>query len=146
MQPASRIRQHDPELDRSPARSPILLDPYFEEYQRLVSNPFLALTVLVPWFVATRQAFLAKHVPTILILLASLVAIACLLQFHCLDCGATGCLFYWKRHACDRSLARQLARTRRRFRGPNPATQTVLWGIMVVVVAFLVAIQGGAGR
>ncbi|SIO60993.1 hypothetical protein SAMN05444166_6600 [Singulisphaera sp. GP187] len=140
MEPARGPHQHDPDLDRPPARAPIVLEPYFEEYQRLVSNPFLALAALIPWFAATRLAFLAKHVPSILILLASLVAIAGLLQFHCLDCGATGCLFRWKHHACQRSLARQWARQRRRLRGPNPATQTVLWGFIVMVVALLSAI------
>ncbi|WP_406695749.1 hypothetical protein V5E97_32585 [Singulisphaera sp. Ch08] len=140
MEPLSGRHQHDPDLDRPPARVSILLEPYFEEYQRLISNPFLALAALIPWFVATRMAFLAKHVPSILILLASLVGIAYLLQFHCLDCGATGCLFGWKHHACDRALARQFARRRRRLRGPNPATQTVLWGLIVMIVALLSAI------
>lgn len=142
MEPAGGLPQHDLDFDRLPVRSPILLDPYFQEYQRLVSNPFLALAALIPWYVAIRRAFLAKHVPMILLLFASLFGIAYLLQFHCLDCGATGSLFRWKRHACDRAIARQLGYARRRWLlGPNPMTQTVLWGITVVVVGFLALIK-----
>lgn len=130
-------RQPDPDLDRSPASSPILLDAYFEQYQRLVSNPFLALTALVPWFAAIRHALATKHVPSILVLLASLFGVAWLLQFHCRDCGATGALLRWRRHACEAALDRQRARVYRRFRGPNPVVQTALWGLVVLTAAFL---------
>lgn len=147
MEPGPGLRQHDPDFDRSPARSPILLDPYFHEHQRLISNPFLALAALIPWFTATRLAFLARHGPMILVLLSSLFGIAYLLQFHCRDCGTTGCLFRWRQHACDRAIARQFAPARRRLiAGPNPMTQTVLWGLVVVIVTFLVMIRFQAPR
>jgi len=133
-------RQPDPDLDWPLGSSPIRLDPYFEQYQRLVSNPFLALAALVPWFAAMRYAFQIKNGLSILFLAAALGAIGWLLQFHCRDCGATGALFRWRRHACELALARQRTQTHRRFRGPNPVTQTVLWGLVVLVMGFLASI------
>ena len=93
-------RQYDPDLDAPRARSPIRLDPYFRDYQRLVTNPFLAVLFTIPWGLAFRRMVLDKNLPVTLVMLLGIAGIVCLIQFHCLDCGATGCFFRWKRHAC----------------------------------------------
>src|SRR5215217_5054790 len=114
--PVPGPRRHDPELDASTARPPVRLDPDFSRHQRLVANPFLALAALVPWFAAVRLALLDRNLPLVLLLLAGLAGIACLLQFHCLDCGTTGSLFRWRGHACEGAVARQLTGRARRLR------------------------------
>ncbi len=65
-----------------------------------------------------------------------------LLQYHCLDCGATGRLFRWKWHACPSVRARQQTGRPRRFRGPNPVLQTVLWVYILMGLAILGSVVG----
>lgn len=139
MDPARGPRPHDPDLDRPPSAPSARGEPSLEqEYQRLVANPFLALAAFFLWLDAARRALLARNLVFVLLLLAALATLAALLQFHCLDCGATDLLFRWKRHVCHHALARQSAGRRRWLRGPNPATQTLLW-IYVVAIASLLA-------
>jgi hypothetical protein len=108
-----------------------------QEYQRLVANPFLALVGLIAWVAAFRWALNRRSLGAVGPVVFGLVAVFALLQYHCLDCGATGSLFRWKSHACDRVRARQEADQVRRFRGPNPVLQTVLWGYLLAGVAIL---------
>jgi hypothetical protein len=114
-----------------------------EDYQRLVANPFLALLGLVLWCLALRQILGAKRLDLLIPVLLSLGAVVFLLQYHCLDCGATGLLFRWRRHACERVLARQLEGRPLRFRGPRPPTQLVLWiyALLTVAVLFLLVLR-----
>jgi hypothetical protein len=130
-------RVTDPELDAPRHRAPVRLDPDFRKYQRLVANPFLALTIFIFWCMGFRWAFFEKNLAILGLLLLGLPGIACALQFHCLDCNATDVLFRWKRHACEGAVMRQVARQTRRLRGPNPMTQTILWGYAIVIAAFL---------
>jgi hypothetical protein len=134
---------HDPELDPPPRRptTPGPARPPFspQEYQRLVANPFLAVLGLIVWVVAMRQALALRNLAVVLLTLLGLVALGYLLQYHCLDCGATGLLSRWKSHACERVRARQQFDQVRRFRGPNPVFQTVLWGYLLAVLAILAA-------
>jgi hypothetical protein len=136
----SEPRAYDPEFDVTRHGRQYFVNPYFHEHQRLVANPFLALASLIPWMLLFRHVFVARHLGALIGLLALVAVIPCLLQYHCLDCGATGMLFRWRRHACARVLARQVLATRGRFRGPNPTTQTVLWGYAIVIVALLTAV------
>lgn len=137
MEPARGTRPHDPDLDRPAGLPPVRLEAYFEEYQRLIANPFLALTAFMLWLEAAHRAFQTRSLVLVLSLVVALIGVACLLQFHCLDCGTTDSLFRWRRHACAPAIARQMAGRPRRFRGPNPTTQTVLWAYAVIIVAVL---------
>jgi hypothetical protein len=110
-----------------------------QEYQRLVANPFLALLGLIVWFAALRQALAIRNLPLTGLALFGLVGVGYLLQYHCLDCGATGLLFRWREHACERVRARQRTGQVRRLRGPNPVFQTVLWGYLLTGMAILAA-------
>ena len=60
-----------------------------------------------------------------------------LLQFHCLDCGATGWLFRRARHACPAVVMRCENRVVRRFRGPGVKTQLIAWFILIASVFVL---------
>jgi hypothetical protein len=147
VEPVAPPPTHDPDLDpphraASDGRPPFLP----QEYQRLVANPFLALVGLIAWFAAIRWALASRNDWLLALAVAGLVAPASLLHYHCLDCGATGILFRWKSHACDRVRARQRIDQVRHFRGPNPDTQTILWGYLVAIVAILAFVVSRAIR
>jgi hypothetical protein len=148
VEPSHLPPTHDPDLD-PPERRPAAANrppPVPQEYQRLVANPFLALcwlAFLVAWL---RQALRLKSLPMAACVLLGLAAAGYLLQYHCLDCGATGRLFQWKAHACPSVLARRQTGRVRRFRGPNPVLQTILWtyvlaGLAIVTAAVLLALH-----
>lgn len=104
-----------------------------------MANPFLAVLGLIAWVAALRQALALRNLAAVGLALLGLFVLGYLLQYHCLDCGATGLLFRWKSHACERVRARQQSNQVRRFRGPNPVFQTVLWGYLLAIVAILAA-------
>lgn len=147
MEPRTRsLAAHDPELDPPPTlrvrRLPpgALLVP--QEYQRLVANPFLALTLFVAWVAGMRLALGSRNLFAVVGATAFFVAIVRLLHYHCLDCGGTGWLFRWREHACDAVVARQLSGRVRRWRGPTPTVQAVLWMYLLAVVAIVAVVTG----
>ncbi len=140
MESDPRAREHDPELDPPRRPSLHLRDPLPEEYQRLVANPFLAVLGLIAWSQMLRLAYDARNPLLLLGVVLSLAGVAYLLHYHCLDCGRTGLLIRWRRHACERVVARRLADRPRRVRGPNPSVQVVLWGYLLLGLAVLVGI------
>lgn len=137
----------DPEFQ--PALPVRLVDPdeIPEHAQRLLANPFLALLGLVFWFGLVRYTiatgFAGPLTPMLLLLLiVSLGLLPFLLQYHCLDCGATRNLSGWRRHSCTKVFERRLSGRRRAFRGPNPPLQVVLW-LVFVLAMLLVAHESG---
>jgi hypothetical protein len=129
---------HDPEFDRVPARTPIRHAYYGDSsaYQRLVVNPFLAFLTLISWVAMTRLGYRNRLLAVFLLAQGLPVLAYFAVQFHCLDCGATGRLSRWKDHACESVVARRLAGRPRRFRGPNPRSQMLLWFYGLIVVAW----------
>jgi hypothetical protein len=85
-----------------------------------------------------RSALEWKSLPLLGVVLLGLILTGYFMHYHCLDCGSTGRLFRWKEHACPSVVARQQAGMVRRFRGPNPYLQTIVWGYVLGVVAILV--------
>lgn len=136
---------NDPEFGSN--RSSLLagsLDDEPEAYLRLIANPFLAFTYFVTWLIALHQSVLGQFSGPlspmlVAILIAGLSLFPVLLQYHCLDCGGSGRLLRWRKHACYLSIARRDAGRRRRFRGPTPPIQVLLW--FWVVIAAAVAIN-----
>ena len=107
---------------RPPAgRSVYADDP--RAYQRLVVNPFLAFLALIGWVALMRFGYRERLLPAFLLAQVLPVLAYFAVQYHCLDCGATGRLSRWKDHACESVVARRLAGRPRRFRGPNPRSQ-----------------------
>jgi hypothetical protein len=101
----------------------------------------MAYLGLVVWFGTLGRAMLRESLSGMVIFVTgALFLMRSLLQFHCLDCGRTGRLARWREHACERVVARQLARRPRWFRGPTPGVQTVLWTLIVAVAGLLVLI------
>jgi hypothetical protein len=140
---ASAPSTYDPELDPPRPRHRIegVLPPTQlpQQYQRLVTNPFLALSGAVFLLVVLEYV---PGVPRLSVAFAAVVAcladVALLLQYHCLDCGKTGLLVRWKLHACDRVRHRRRTGQIRHIRGPNPSYQLFLWGFALVVLGILI--------
>jgi len=139
--PSRSPRAHDPEFDQPRAPRPVLYEIDPREFQRLVLNPFLFVLALLAWFALTRFALYQKQFSTLLVAQTFLVAAYFLIQFHCLDCGATSRLSRWERHACERVVARQLADRPRRFRWPNPMIQLTLWFYVLLAVFWLAIVS-----
>jgi hypothetical protein len=133
----------DPDLDLQPRPLvPDSMEPV-DRYQRLVANPFLAA---LAWLVAFRlineslnRQNLALFMTSIVLLLVAFF----FLQFHCLDCGATGWLLRSWVHACPAVIARRRSRAVRRIHGPGIKLQLVAWFIigMAAYVLGMVALE-----
>ncbi len=79
-----------------------------------------------------RLNFRLFQVGTILLLLGFL-----LLQYHCLDCGATGWVLLHRRHACPADVVRWRNRRPRRWRVPSVGTQIVVWCYLIAMALLL---------
>jgi hypothetical protein len=105
-------------------------------YRRIIANPFLAFLTLVVWVglvkVTPRRLEFGWCAVLAMVGLAGIAVL--LLQYHCLDCGATGHLARWRTHACLRVWFRQELNRPRRFRGPGPVSQTIGWCLLAALV------------
>jgi hypothetical protein len=130
---------HDRDLDipRAASRRGRRLAPSLHEYQRLVANPFLAVFGMVVWFAIISEVVGNRRLDLFFPALASLILVYFLFQFHCLDCGATGRLRGWRTHSCASVQARRLSGRPRRFRGPSPTAQTLLWFYGLITFALI---------
>jgi hypothetical protein len=128
---------YDPDLD---SQTPLVewdsIEPA-DGYQRLVANPFLAV---LAWLVAfgllsesMKRQNLAGFMTGIILLFVAFF----FLQFHCLDCGATGWLLRSWAHACPAVVTRRQSRLVRRFRGPGLKLQLVAWCIFMTAALVL---------
>jgi hypothetical protein len=117
-----------------------------QEYQRLVANPFLALAALIAWGAALRLALIWRDLVASIIVVAGFFVVVGLIHYHCLDCGRTGWLFRWRRHACDTVLARQATGQARRWRGPTPGVQAVIWLYALACAALVLGLSGMFSR
>jgi hypothetical protein len=134
----------DPEFDRPSrpdGRKPPLDEVRF--YQRLVVNPFLAVLtlfvtlVLISASATTTGAGLSRTtrwagLSTLAAIVGSVLSMLAL-QYHCLDCGATGWYHRWRRHACDRVVDRwRTPYSAASHFFPTARTQLVLWTLTIV--------------
>ncbi len=124
--------ERDPEFDATVTAGSLDLETAPEAYLRLVANPFLGVLGLLAWLVAGYW-IVVRGVAGLLTPIAIVLLLACLalipgrFQYHCLDCGRTGRLSDWRRHLCRRVAERRLDGQARRFHGPPPSVQVVLW-------------------
>jgi hypothetical protein len=128
----------DPEFDHPPRPGVRRPPPEVVGFhQRLLVNPFLTLLATMLMLLAGQalaRSRWAGHVP-LLAILGTVVA-GLVLQYHCLDCGATGSYLRWRRHACPRVVDRWLTPgSAASHFFPMPGTQVVLWLLGLVVLA-----------
>ncbi|MCA1684517.1 MAG: hypothetical protein LC745_00730 [Planctomycetia bacterium] len=140
--PAAGRGIHDREFDlpgQGP-RPPRNYAPHQDD-QRLLANPFLAVLGMIAWYEAIRRVVQARRLDLFFPVLASLVMVIYLFQFHCLDCGATDRLSRWRDHACGPVRLRANAGFSRPVHAMTPVSQTVLWFYVLAVstvVAYIV--------
>jgi len=125
----------DPDLDMQ-QEQPAPVEPV-DEYQRLVANPFLTVLGWLVMFGVMRESLRRHNLWLFIISVALLVGSCLFLQFHCLDCGATGWLMGYRRHACPAVVARRSSQAQRRFRGPGLPTQLLAWFILLTAACGL---------
>jgi hypothetical protein len=127
--------EHD--TPSAPVR-PIPID-LISDYQRLVVNPMLTILGLLSGIVLIKHALAIRN----LLLFGTAVGVLflpfLLIQFHCLDCGATSWYYKSRRHACLAVVDRfhRKAYPRRVIRA---RTQLILWTYVLVAAGFLWAV------
>jgi catechol 2,3-dioxygenase-like lactoylglutathione lyase family enzyme len=127
----SSVDVFDRDLDPQPRRS---LDPRrvsIGPYQRLIVNPFLAVLLFVIIIALGRMAFRTDTLGLFPFLVLLIVVDVFLVQYHCLDCGATGWLVRYRRHGCATVVTRFQRGEMRRFRGPGVRSQLAMWLILL---------------
>jgi hypothetical protein len=130
----------DRELDPQPQRRVGPDRDTVVPFQRLLVNPFLAVAVFV-LVVALWREGVTRRSPALFQLGVGLLLVdVFLVQYHCLDCGATGWLLRYRRHACPTVLSRWQRGESRRFRGPGVRLQLVAWVTLVAAVFVLAVI------
>jgi hypothetical protein len=126
----------DPDFDAPRPVEPLLveLDHSPESYQRLMANPFLGAFGFIAWIVAlgwllkVRDRFAPPVIPiVVVVMISALLLPPRLFHYHCLDCGATGRLWAWRRHVCHASAERRRLGRPRRWRWPSPPVQVLFW-------------------
>jgi len=131
----------DPDLDVSrPRRVRRTVEP-IGECQRLIANPFLAVLCWVAVFFVIRQGLRMHSLPLFLGGLGLLFVPILLVQYHCLDCGATGWLFRSRSHACPVVVARHQNPGAWRRRGPRVETQIILWVYCLMAASLLFLVR-----
>ena len=142
MDAARRPPTIDPEFDPSPGPRVRLRDSDPLAQQRVVVNPFLAVVGLVG-LIRLAVGLLASSIPGLAgLLLIPLVVVPFLIQFHCLDCGATGSYPRLRRHDCPQSRGRVLAGRPSRFPFPKAQVQVILWAWALGAAAVLLTVVG----
>lgn len=134
MEPRPHFRDPDFDAPRTPEPPLVELDHSPESYQRLLANPFLGAFGFIAWIAALGWllGFRDRVGPLMIPILGVGAVVAFFLpfrlfQYHCLDCGATGRLWAWRRHICHASAERRRLGRPRRFRWPSPPGQLLLW-------------------
>jgi hypothetical protein len=100
-------------------------------YQRLVVNPSLSA---LGWIAASALLHASLRSHNLALGMVSLVCFAlpiALVQYHCLDCGATGWLREARGHACRRVFERQSDGQDWNWI-PRPWLQLVLWAHLLL--------------
>ena len=142
----SRSGTFDHDLDAQPRRRIPTPEDLPHEYQRLVVNPFLTVLAWIT-FAGLLRSVVPRHDAAGLAADIVVFALALLLiQFHCLDCGATGWLVRYQHHACPKVVARWQSRIIRRFHGPRLRIQLVAWFILMLAAVVLGMLALGRSR
>ena len=128
----------DRDLDLQPRRArPEPIEP-IEDRQRLVANPLLGVLFWIVAFMMLRES-VRRHESDPVCLGAALFVLVGIvfMQFHCLDCGKTGWLLRYRRHACPAVIARRESKWVRQFRLAGLKVQLVVWFILMMAALVL---------
>jgi hypothetical protein len=133
----------DHDLDAEPRRRNPNPDHPPYDYQRLVANPFLTVLAWIVFLALLRVVVPRQDAAGLVADIVVFALTLLLIQFHCLDCGATGWLVRYHHHACPKVITRWQNRIVRRFHGPGLRLQLIAWFIfmMAALVLSLVALK-----
>ncbi len=136
----------DRELDSPPGLPPGIPVEALPACQRIIVNPLLGVLSWLVTFALIRLAVKNRSSTLFLLGVCLLFAAFLVQQFHCLDCGATGWLVRYRRHACPSVVARYRQRDVRRFRVPRVMTQIAIWFYLITGTLVLLLILFGPRR
>jgi hypothetical protein len=129
----------DRDLDPAPRRSRDPASVSIAPFQRLVVNPFLTVLLLVIIVAILRFATQTQNTALFQIGIGLILVDVLLVQYHCLDCGATGWLIRYRKHGCPTVVTRFQRGEWRRFRGPSVKLQLAGW-IVILATAFILGL------
>jgi hypothetical protein len=131
---------YDHELDarpRRPARGPV---ESLTAYQRLLVNPLLTVSTWVAVAALIRLALRRQDLTWFLTGIVLLFVPPLLVRFHCCDCGGTGWLLRYRRHACSPVVSRWQGQQVARSRWPGVGIQVMAWLYVLIGALLLVLI------
>jgi hypothetical protein len=133
----------DHDLDAQPRRPNLVPSDPVDKYQRLVANPFLTVLAWIVLLGLLRGIPRGQEAAGLAAGMVVFVMALLLIQFHCLDCGATGWLLRRHHHVCPKVMRRWQNQIVRRFHGPGLGLQLVGWFIIMLaaLVLGLVALE-----
>lgn len=144
MRNASTPTPRDPEFDPVPSHSPGPPQHLARYYQILIVNPFLAMIGgACGWGVIAYLDGKVSHSNLLLVALPLVLIFFVLIQYHCVDCGATGLFFGRERHQCSRIRDRWHERRMSPPYVPRASAQLALWALAIGVgtLVFLTSIH-----
>jgi hypothetical protein len=127
---------YDRELDLLPQPAPRFSSESLEDNRRVIVNPFLAIMSCGLAVALVRAGVQRRSLLLFLCGIGLLPLAILLIQFHCLDCGATGWLLRSWAHACPAVVTRRQSQRVSPFRRPGLGLQLFAWFI-VIMAAFI---------
>jgi hypothetical protein len=106
----------------------------------LIANPFLAILGWILAYLALRTGLRTRDLSISLAGALGMAASLLAIQFHCLDCGATGWAVRARRHHCPAAIDSG------RYSGPTLATQLKLWFLLLLAAACYHLVNAAATR
>jgi hypothetical protein len=136
----------DRDLDTYPATPPRIPLEMLPQFQRIIVNPLLGVVTWLAVVALIRTAVKSRSLALFVFGLCLLFAAFFFQQFHCLDCGATGWLFRYRRHVCPAVVERLAQGPVRRWRVPSVKTQMTIWFYLLAGAIVLLLILLGQHR
>src|SRR5262245_26919311 len=131
----SRPPLFDRELDIPVRPQPRLSIDDLYGHQRLIVNPCLSVLGWILAIALLRNGIAGKHLGVCLFAILWIFVPALLIQYHCLDCGATGSYFRAKRHCCPGVVERYFTALGKRSFVPSVKAQLLIW---LYVISFAI--------
>jgi hypothetical protein len=125
----------DPDVDLLPPPETAPPPEVLGDYRRLLVNPLLALLIWIGAAAVIRAAVGSRNLAQFLSGIVLLFVAPLFVQFHCLDCRATGWLIRYRHHACSSVVNRWKARAELRW--PTLKVQLAVWFALLAAVSIL---------
>jgi hypothetical protein len=135
VQSEARHQRFEPELDIPLGHSAEDAGNFVHGQARLIANPFLAILAWVLGGSILKRGLEMRNLTLSLTALLGISASLLLIQYHCLDCGATNWAFRARQHLCPRGVARGSMAGAGRSSSPTLSSQIKFWLMLTIVAA-----------